>query len=85
MVTSVLKDKTKVKNMKYAIPYFTCCTCIEISLLSSFLLYISFNMAVFLTSGTLRLYLIAKKRKTEMIEFFFLDKMKVDVLVLLCD
>ena len=55
------------------------------SLLSSFLLYISFNMAVFLTSGTLRLYLIAKKRKTEMIEFFFLDKMKVDVLVLLCD
>lgn len=42
-------------------------------------------MAVFLTSGTLHLYLIAKKRKTEMIEFFFLDKMKVDVLVLLCD
>ena len=42
-------------------------------------------MAVFLTSGTLRLYLIAKKRKTEMIEFFFLDEMKIDVLVLLCD
>lgn len=58
---------------------------LKYSLLSSFLLYISFNMAVFLTSGTLRLYLIAKKRKTEMIEFFFLDKMKVDVLVLLCD
>ena len=30
MVTSVLKDKTKAKNMKYAIPYFTGCTCIEI-------------------------------------------------------
>lgn len=58
---------------------------LKYSLLSSFLLYISFNMAVFLTSGTLRLYLIVKKRKTEMIEFFFLDKMKVDVLVLLCD
>ena len=58
---------------------------LKYSLLSLFLLYISFNMAVFLTSGTLRLYLIAKKRKTEMIEFFFLDKMKVDVLVLLCD
>lgn len=58
---------------------------LKYSLLSSFLLYISFNMAVFLTSGTLRLYLIAKKRKTEMIEFFFLDKMKVDVLVLLYD
>ena len=58
---------------------------LKYSLLISFLLYISFNMAVFLTSGTLRLYLIAKKRKTEMIEFFFLDKMKVDVLVLLCD
>lgn len=58
---------------------------LKYSLLSSFLLYISFNMAVFLTSGTLRLYLKAKKRKTEMIEFFFLDKMKVDVLVLLCD
>lgn len=58
---------------------------LKYSLLSSFLLYISFNMAVFLTSGTLRLYLIAKKRKTEMIEFFFLDKMKVDVLVVLCD
>ena len=58
---------------------------LKYSLLSSFLLYISFNMAVFLTSGTLRLYLIAKKRKTEMIEIFFLDKMKVDVLVLLCD
>ena len=58
---------------------------LKYSLLSSFLLYISFNMAVFLTSGTLRLYLIAKKRKTEMIEFFFLDEMKVDVLVLLCD
>lgn len=58
---------------------------LKYSLLSSFLLYISFNMAVFLTSGTLRLYLIAKKGKTEMIEFFFLDKMKVDVLVLLCD
>lgn len=58
---------------------------LKYSLLSSFLLYISFNMAVFLTSGTLRLYLIAKKRKTEMIEFFFLDKMKVDVLVLSCD
>lgn len=58
---------------------------LKYSLLSSFLLYISFNMAVFLTSGTLCLYLIEKKRKTEMIEFFFLDKMKVDVLVLLCD
>lgn len=58
---------------------------LKYSLLSSFLLYISFNMAVFLTSGTLRLYLIAKKRKTEMVEFFFLDKMKVDVLVLLYD
>ena len=58
---------------------------LKYSLLSSFLLYISFNMAVFLTSGTLRLYLITKKRKTEMIEFFFLDEMKVDVLVLLCD
>ena len=58
---------------------------LKYSLLSSFLLYISFNMAVFLTSGTLRLYLIAKKRKTEMIEFFFLDEMKIDVLVLLCD
>lgn len=56
---------------------------LKYSLLSSFLLYISFNMAVFLTSGTLRLYLIAKK--TEMVEFFFLDKMKVDVLVLLYD
>ena len=58
---------------------------LKYSLLSSFLLYISFSMAVFLTSGTLRLYLIAKKRKTEMIEFFFLDEMKIDVLVLLCD
>ena len=58
---------------------------LKYSLLSSFLLYISFNMAVFLTSGTLRLYLIAKKRKTEMVEFFFLEKMKVDVLVLLYD
>lgn len=58
---------------------------LKYSLLSSFLLYISLNMAVFLTSGTLRLYLIAKKRKTEMVEFFFLDKMKVDVLVLLYD